>query len=378
MNSTLLNIKIQKIVSLADWQGKMTEWDRLAKHNFMLQSPWLLAWWDAFGSSRELYVLEANDGNGVLGFLPLVRSFSRLYGWQLEFLGGDRACSDNISLLADPEHIEQVSDAFAAHLAHSRDWDRLNLDGVQPNNPRNVALLAAFEKNGIVPVYKDAPSCWRTSLEGGWDSFLKRLSKRARRLLRKQEENYLDNARCTVQQPQSLEEAVRMTERIAELHQARSRAVDRDGAFACEPFQRFLLNVVEGHWKNGSLFLSMLNFEGNEIAGSIGVWSDDALNVYLCGMDPVHSDHRPGWTLNIGNVKFAIERGVDIDFLRGDEFYKERLGAVPTVQGRWVAAAPRLIPRLRHSAYQAATWLRDNYLERKKAEPNKPAEEESN
>jgi CelD/BcsL family acetyltransferase involved in cellulose biosynthesis len=77
-------------------------------------------------------------------------------------------------------------------------------------------------------------------------------------------------------------------------------------------------------------------------------------------MDPKAQEHRPGWMLNGECIKLALQAGKKrINFLRGDEEYKARLGADPTEQHRWVATSPRFWPRIRKSAIRTGVELRN-------------------
>jgi CelD/BcsL family acetyltransferase involved in cellulose biosynthesis len=77
-------------------------------------------------------------------------------------------------------------------------------------------------------------------------------------------------------------------------------------------------------------------------------------------MDDSLSEHRPGWLFTVESIRHAIQHGKErFNFLRGDEDYKRRIGAQPTVQQRWLATSPRLIPRLRGAALQKGIEVRD-------------------
>jgi len=55
----------------------------------------------------------------------------------------------------------------------------------------------------------------------------------------------------------------------------------------------------------------------------------DRLWVYNSGLDPAYASLSPGWVLLGRLIQWAIEHGRrEIDFLRGDESYKFRLGGV--------------------------------------------------
>ena len=132
------------------------------------------------------------------------------------------------------------------------------------------------------------------------------------------------------------------------------------GCFAEDAFERFILSAATKLWERDQLYSALLHMDGDVVAGCIGFKNPKSMSFYLVGMDPEKSANRPGWILNSLAIRYAIDQGYDeFDFMRGDEEYKDRLGAVGTPQTRWVGAAPRVFPRLRHAAYCWSTQLRD-------------------
>ncbi len=205
---------------------------------------------------------------------------------------------------------------------------------------------------------RPGPSCWAASIGPDWESYLMSLSKRARKILRTQQKSFLATGRACIQEPKSLDEVSNCLRIIESLHQKRWREKSIDGCFSDDDFSCFLSEVTRRHFLSNQLYMALMELDGSPAAGAIGFWEDDRLCLYLVGMDPDRDKDKPGWTLNAYTIQTALSRSKYIlDFLRGDEAYKARLGAIGTPQGQWVLAAPRAIPRLRHAAYRAGTWL---------------------
>ncbi len=356
-------LRIEVIKTEDAWRREFRDWDRMASDNFMLQSPWLTSWWDGFGVDRELFVLKAVRGIQTLGYLPLCMKRSLLYGRELMFLGSAQASSDDLSMIHDEGHDVECAMGFARFLAQAdgrNSWDRLNLDGVQMSNPKTDLLHRELELAGIELLDKPGPSCWKLSLEGGWDGVLKRASKRTRRMLRSLFRDFVDTGRAKIVYPHTLEDALEQIMLTSHLHQKRWRSKNMAGCFAEGSFERFMSTVAEKLWEQGKLYSALLHMDGDVVAGCIGFKNPRSLSFYLVGMDPEKTENRPGWILNSLAIQHAIAQGHDVfDFMRGDEEYKDRFGAVGTPQTRWVAAAPRVVPRLRHAAYYWGTQLRD-------------------
>ena len=95
--------------------------------------------------------------------------------------------------------------------------------------------------------------------------------------------------------------------------------------------------------------------------------------VYQAGMDPERSELDPGHLINYFMIERAIEQKVEwLDFLRGDEPYKEGWGAERRVLCRSRCFAPHLSARLRQTALAAGRGLKAwsaNWLSQPAAAP---------
>jgi hypothetical protein len=69
--------------------------------------------------------------------------------------------------------------------------------------------------------------------------------------------------------------------------------------------------------------------EGRKAAGYLNLDYDDQISVYNSGYDPEFREISPGWVLLAYLIKLANEKGYsNFDFLRGNEEYKYRFGAI--------------------------------------------------
>jgi len=100
-------------------------------------------------------------------------------------------------------------------------------------------------------------------------------------------------------------------------------------------------------------------------AAAIGVQTGKTFSAFLLGRDPRFDDVRAGWLLNLAMIEAAIDEGAEeFDFLRGDEEYKARLGAVPVPQCRMIVTTRGMLNRVRVLAVvsrKAARRTRDGW-----------------
>jgi CelD/BcsL family acetyltransferase involved in cellulose biosynthesis len=179
---------------------------------------------------------------------------------------------------------------------------------------------------------------------------------------------YISTGRAQLSVANSPEQAHAMLAMTASFHQSRWNERNIDGCFGTKGFDKFLATLIERWWSTGIVYVARLDVDGAPVAGGIGMWGPDELALYLVGMNTEAAECRPGWIFNVESIRLAINAGKQsFNFLRGDEEYKARLGAAPTVQQRWQVTSPRLIPKLRGAALQRGIEVRDWFRKRLKA-----------
>lgn len=340
---------------------------------------WLLPWWEAYQSSHALHVLVAYRGEQVCGILPLAETSMVATGRTLVLMGSGKVCSDDLGILVDESDRNEIADAFATWLVASPDccrWDHLDLDGVRENNQTMKVFGQRLEALvGSQIERKASPNCWAASVEGGLDAYRSRLTKRARRIAR-EAESAISSGVGEFEVALTLDQALDSVDAIERMHQARWREQGIDGCFTTTAFRVFVKSAIRNMWnepwfplENTSevigkigqqrVHVGLLRINGVTAAGCICYRDRDALAVYLTGMNIDLSDGRPGWMLNNCIINRAITLGCTrVDFLRGDEEYKKRLGGEPTVQQRWIVPANRLTSQVRNVAYRAAVRVK--------------------
>ncbi len=356
---------VERIDNAKTFGAIFQDWDRLASSNRMRSAVWSQVWWDSFASRYIPYVLVVRDEKGLQGIFPLALDTSTIRGRRLILIGSGKACGDDLGIMATVGKENDVVRELAVWLANAKGrnaWDCLDLDGVQPSN-----LLMSKFQNELQSVHeifietKLSENCWAVDVSFGWEQMLASMSKRMRRLVKNSMMvDYIETGRSQLKIAKSLEEAHAMLAVTEALHQSRWSERNIQGCFAVEGFHDFLSNLINQWWSSGIAYVATLELDGKPAAGVIGMWSDKELALYLVGMDINAHEHRPGWLLSIESIRLAIRSGKQrVNFLRGDEEYKARLGAKPTVQQRWIASSPRLLPRLRGAALRKGIEVRD-------------------
>jgi CelD/BcsL family acetyltransferase involved in cellulose biosynthesis len=107
-------------------------------------------------------------------------------------------------------------------------------------------------------------------------------------------------------------------------------AQDPDKATFLTPAMReYMRGTMRCSFEMGCLQLAFLNVDGKRAAGYLNFHYLDRIWVYNSGLDRSFSDYSPGWVLLGELLKWANQNGIrEFDFMRGDEDYKYRFGAV--------------------------------------------------
>lgn len=361
-------LRVECIRELGSLDSIKNDWNRLSMGTTMRRPSWLMSWWEAYGQSYRLCALVArSQDNQVRGMMFLAETKNILTGSSLVFMGSGKVCSDEQGILCERGYSMAVADAFANWLSNSTEckpWDNLNLDGIRSTDRvmQRFGQTLCSKTQGII-TYQPSPSCWKASLEGGMETYISRLSKRARKIL-KNASAELVSGRSQFHVAESLDEAQRLLPQISRIHQLRWKERGIDGCFTENQFTTFLEKATAALWDDQSplgnrVHIATLQISRQTAAGAICFRDRNSLSVYLTGMNPEFADSQPGWQLLYGCIGHAISLQCDsIDFLRGDEDYKGRLGATPSMQQRWVVPSRRWLSKLRVATYLVASEVK--------------------
>ncbi len=348
----------QTQLEIVDRSDKLTPylefWSRHAPTP--LQSPeWLLAWWAAFQStgSKLCVVGVKTDGDQIIGLAPFYLRDNWTEGRTIRFLGSGRACSDFQTLLSAPGQAAIVGKSIGSWLLanrHELNWSLLELEGVADNDVAIDELTRQLRFGRCFQQQVELEHTWRLNLSGGWAGFHQGLSQTQRRQVRNQVNRYVKREEWQVRYLRDTTELAWALKVCIDLHQRRWQAIGKPGCFADRRFQRFIELACKKMVVQQAISFAVLEERGLPIACHLYL-HDSAGNRYMyqSGRDPNFETEGIGRILNAISVRDACDAGINfIDFLRGDEIYKHRLGACPSRCLRLRIVPPALLPQLRH------------------------------
>lgn len=345
-------------------------WNDLAGGVPMRSTAWMLAWAGQWIGHDRVMILVAKDETGqTRGLLPLVRD-SR-HPRRLRFFGHGQICTDHVSMLVRDEDRQPVAAAIAdalISLAGDRHdgWDALDWDGIAAGDAASGELLRQLRLRGATIDLSSRMSLWFKPAADHWDEFLKRQSKRSRGRMRQLLRSIDESSDLSIQWATTPEDAAASLDALIDLHQQRWRSVGQPGTYADESMRQFIHHVTAAMFRDERVYLPTLRQGDRIIAAELNLIGDDGrFYVYSTGVDHSADANSPGAILNASTLKHVHDvGGAGVDYLRGDEIYKQRLAAdaipmmharvtPPTMRGRCIQRLGRWIE---HGKQHGRRW----------------------
>jgi CelD/BcsL family acetyltransferase involved in cellulose biosynthesis len=313
------------------------EWNDLlcccsASHVPFLRHEYLTAWWKTLGGGEwphgELFIITGRDEEGdLVGIAPLFFSQNRDDQPALLLIGSIEI-SDYLDLIARtktlPQFIEQMLDVLESDQAPP--WRVLDFYNIPDYSPTLNALQHAAEQRGWV--YKKTPlqKSPYIPLPGDWETYLATIDKKQRheirRKMRRAEENSVPVRWYILEDETTLENE---TEDFLTL-----MAQDPEKDRFLTPIMRSQMHLaIQAAFKAGWLQMAFLEVGDEKAAAYLNFDYNGHIWVYNSGLNFGFRELSPGWVLLGYLLQWANEhQRAAFDFMRGDEDYKYRFGAI--------------------------------------------------
>jgi CelD/BcsL family acetyltransferase involved in cellulose biosynthesis len=305
------------------------DWDDLLERSvnapFFMRYIYQRTWWQYLGNDDLVLIAIHTDGGRLVGLAPLYGGVNRAGQRELSFVGCVDV-SDYLDLLVDRDYIEPVYQALLDGLG-SVAWDKLYLCSLPHNSITHDRLADTVREYGWKAEVSQQDVCPVITLPGDWQDYLAGLDKKQRHEIRRKTRKIEAEAQTrwyVVDSVDGLDEAV---EAFIELHQKSTR--DKEDFWTDGLIQFFTALAVELA-KVGWLKLYFIEVNGVRAAAMLCFDYNNEFLLYNSGFDPEQFAHlSPGNVLTAYTIQDAIRLGRSrYDFLRGDEIYKFRFGAV--------------------------------------------------
>ncbi len=301
--------------------GVASSWDRLRHYltwsSIFVLPAWLKAWWEAFGTSGELYLRTLLDDQKVIGFAPLL-----VNNETASFIGSADVC-DYLDFVVIPG---RESDFFEVLLDDLREKGikTLDLKPLRPDSTVLKHLLSIARKRGYdVNCCPDNVSL-ELDLPPTWNEYLAILSSKqrheVRRKLRRLWEAGNVEYRC-VEIGHEVEDYLDVFLKLFALSK------DEKANFMDPRMESFFRSLAKAMAGVGLLRIGILQVNKFPAAMTMGFDYDDSHYLYNSAFDPQFSYLSVGLLCKVLCLKESIDKGKKKwNFLKGGEPYKYQLG----------------------------------------------------
>ncbi|MDD5368114.1 MAG: GNAT family N-acetyltransferase [Anaerolineaceae bacterium] len=328
-------MKYQLLRSAEEMNQIAREWNALldesTSHVPFLRHEYLRTWWQTRGGGEwkdgELAVVIAREGERLVGIAPLFFTPNR-EGIPALMLLGSIEISDYLDVIVREVDLTAFIEGLLPFLRalDSPAWQVLDWYNLLDSSP----TLAVLEKTAVQQGWGYQQELLQHSpfipLPGNWDAYLASLDKKQRheirRKMRRVESGEKPARWYVVADSNTLEaEGKAFIELMAQ---------DPEKAAFLTPAMREQMQlVIRCAFDEGCLLLSFLEIGGEKAAAYLGLDYLNRIWMYNSGLDRRFNEYSPGWVLLADLLRWANENGrEEFDFMRGDEDYKYRFGAI--------------------------------------------------
>lgn len=330
-------MQLEILHNLTDDDALANEWNDLldccsASHVPFLRYEYISTWWKTLGggewSHGELFTVLARQDDGELqGVAPLFFTHNR-EGEPALMLLGSIEISDYLDFIVRNPEIPPFIDALFNLLASEQApaWQALDLYNLPENSPSLPGLQEAAARRGWAYQQQLLQPCPYIPLPGDWEAYLAGIDKKQRHEIRRKMRRAEENdppARWYIVEDEST-----LDSEIDDFLTLMAQDPDKE-RFLTQVMRTQLRNSVHAAFKAGWLQLAFMEVGGQKAAGYLNFDYAGHIWVYNSGLNFGMRELSPGWVLLGHLLKWANDhKRLSFDFMRGDEDYKYRFGAV--------------------------------------------------
>lgn len=320
----------QGFAALAD------EWNTLLQSSAsdmpFLRHEFQITWWDTLGGGEwpegDLLIVAGRRKDGSLaGIAPLFVAPGE-DGLPVILLVGSHEIADYLDLIAAPADLPDFVQSLLAWLGSDQApaWKKIDLYNLLEDSPTLPLLQAAAADCGWQISVDRLQHCPMIPIPGDWETYLAGIDKKqrheVRRKMRRAAESPENVDWYIASDPQTLEEEIEDLLRLMASDEQKS-------AFLTETMREQMRILCRAAFAAGWLQLAFLTVGGQKAAVYLNFDYGNQLWVYNSGLDNRYRELSVGWVLLGHLLEWANRQGRrTVDFMRGNEDYKYRFGAV--------------------------------------------------
>ena len=309
------------------------EWNDLLKESVsdtpFLRHEYQRGWWEHRGGGEwqnaQLILVSAREDGKLIGIASLF--IAEYEGKNALLLIGSIEISDYLDVIVrmgdHSRFITGLLDFLASSFADN--WSSLDWYNLPDSSPTLAAFKAESESRGwthLEEMYRPTP---RIALNGDFEEYLSRVEKKQRHEIRRKMRRAIESERGVrwfISDMADPEAEIDAFLKLMEQDQGKA-------SFLRDSMRAQMRDVIRTAHENGWLWLAFLEADGQRIAAALNFDYENKLWGYNAGVNRDFMDLSPGWVLLGLILQWCCENGrYEFDFMRGDEDYKYRFGAV--------------------------------------------------
>jgi len=318
----------QALENTEDILGLEAEWEKLHSSSLtqtVFQTPsFQQTWWDTLGFGKRIIITIRDKEMNLVALAPIFLEETE-NEIKLNLVGCVNV-SDYLDVLIDntEENIDAIYESLLSEI-DKINWDKLFWCSLPEKSKTRDALKRYFSENENVKesIQDVAPII---NLPESWDEYLVSVGRKQRHEIRRKQRklDQVNHAYEVIQQP-----TVDDVDDFIALHKQSSQ---NKKEFWDEKHLIFFRKLVPTLAVNNKIRMFFLRVDNKRVASMLAFDEPDSLALYNSGFSAgTYDELSIGSNLIAYTIKYAIENRKGIyDFLRGDEAYKFRFGAIST------------------------------------------------
>ncbi len=308
---------VRKISIYNDFSSELREiWDNLTSDND--SSPFLKfflhkSWYEFFGKPGSLYIINHSDS--ILMPLVLNNKHAEITGDQDLFDYHDFIYKKNL----DPIKVKEIIDYCFSEL----NIQNLKIKSVPEESITHKLIISSCNELGLKVTSHNEDLSPYLDLDTSFENYLMKLNKKNRHEIRRKIKKLESAGNISIKKCSNDE----IADWIEIFFNLMMHNPEKE-IFLTEKRKSFMKNTILNSVENEFGELNFLLFNEEPVATTFFFKQESKLSIYNSGYDPHYSSYSVGLMNHIYNINNYSGKIPKIDFLRGDEDYKFRIGCV--------------------------------------------------
>lgn len=296
-----------------------------------LRFEFLKTWWEHKGGGEwpddsRLFVITAQDGEQLVGIAPLFLTQKADGEYTIYNLGAIEICDLLDIIVFEDRHAVFCAKAAEYLLATISPIGEIRLVNLPSTTATAELFKGVLTKAGFLTelsVYQPSPTI---HLQGDFETYLAGIDKKQRHEIRRKIRRAEESGRGV--RWYSIETQSQLEVGMQQFYQLMLNDTDK-AIFLTDKMKAQMSAIMQLVFDTGTLKMAFLEADGQPAAAYLMFDYDNKLWVYNSGYDRVYNELSAGWVLLGYLIEWSCQNGRrEFDFMRGNEDYKFKFGAV--------------------------------------------------